>query len=101
MHDVTFERQLQGSDQHNVQTLLHRVTESDALSLPSDFVTLVVSLPLRDFWFDLHDLTLFVLPPETTRQVDGKARARPGMGRRQVFRTGSSVLSCRSNDAQP
>lgn len=67
LSDTPFANPLQGSAGPQVQTLLHRVSDGEALSRPSDFLTLVMLLPTGDFSLTLRNLTLFVVPPDTAR----------------------------------
>lgn len=67
LSDIPFVTPLKGSATSSVQTLLLTVTEEQALSRPSDFLTLVFNLPKEDFALTLRNLAVFVLPPQTAR----------------------------------
>lgn len=62
MADTPFLDPLVGSEDRAVHTLLHAIRPQEALTGPAKHHTLIFQLPHKDFWLDIRDLRLFVIP---------------------------------------
>ncbi len=62
--DTQLDDTLKGAGDRAVRTLLHPVVSENGIAGAEGYHTLVLPLPRKDFWLDLRDIRVFVVPAE-------------------------------------